>query len=177
VSHHLLQHVLIGQIANTHGVNGELVLHHQIQNKKELDSWNCLILEIEEKSFIPYFIEKIKHSAEGEAIIKFEDISTPEEAKKITNTKAYCNPLIEVKSLAQNEWEQLIGFILIDEQTNSSIGEIHQIVEGVGQQFFEVLRDDKEVLIPFHQDFIQEVNPEKKTIHLNLPDGFIETFL
>jgi 16S rRNA processing protein RimM len=164
----------IGKVTSTHGVKGELVVVHDLTNPKEMLKWEALMLEINKDSFIPFFIEQIKIISEESVLIKFEDVAHIEDARKITNTNAYCSPLIEVKSLRKNENEALIGFII--KHNDNIIGTIKDMVDNKGQELFVLDYNGQELLIPIHQSFIKDVLPKTKTIVVDLPEGYLEAF-
>ena len=39
---------------------------------------------------------------------------------------------------------------------------------------FEIKYNSRLVLIPIHEDLINEIDKEKKIIHLDIPDGLLE---
>ena len=42
------------------------------------------------------------------------------------------------------------------------------------QPVFEILINDKKFMVPIHDDFIEKIDKEKKSIHIVIPDGLLE---
>jgi 16S rRNA processing protein RimM len=55
------------------------------------------------------------------------------------------------------------------------LGEVTNIIENPGQILL-ILKspEGKEILIPFHEDFIVSINKKKKLIEMDLPEGLTE---
>jgi 16S rRNA processing protein RimM len=163
-----------GKISSTHGFKGHLVLNHQLKNNKELNSWSALMLELKSGSYIPFFIQEAKHLNEQEAIILLEEVESLEEAKKLVSCLAYIPPTVNSTGILENEWNNVIGYEVFAE--GKSIGKISSIVDNQMQQLFEIVYADKIIHIPVQDSFIDKLDNKKKTLHVNLPEGYLEIF-
>ena len=57
----------------------------------------------------------------------------------------------------------------------SIVGTVEEIIQNPGQDLLRILSaEKKEILIPFHTDFITAVSKKKKTITMDLPEGLME---
>jgi 16S rRNA processing protein RimM len=168
--------IRIGEVRSAHGVKGELVVKHFLAKPKDIEKWNVLMLEINPKSYIPFFIEHVRGISEEDFIVKFEHVSTPEEAKELRHVRVYANPLLKNVELAHHDYEGIIGFNLVSEQDNFS-AKLISIETISGQQFFNAISEGKSLLIPLQEEFISNIDALKKTVLLNLPDGYLEAFL
>jgi 16S rRNA processing protein RimM len=165
----------IGQIQSTHGLKGELVIGHYLQNANEMKDWEALMVELYKDSFVPYFILSVKQLNKSEILVLFDEVQSPELAKELLGCNVYASPLISVNALIKNDWDDIIGFS-ISEKTTGRIGVILEVSQGVGQQFFHVQNGEKEMMIPIQEQWITNVDAEKKVITMDLPDGFVEVF-
>jgi len=66
----------------------------------------------------------------------------------------------------------LEGAKLID-STRGEIGRITEVNTQTEQTLLFVNYEGKEIIIPFAEDFIMDINHSSKTITLNLPEGLI----
>ena len=73
-------------------------------------------------------------------------------------------------------FHEIIGYKAIDTE-EGEIGTIEAVLDGNAQDIFQIKRGKKEILIPIVDDFLLEVNREKKEILLNAPEGLIEFYL
>ena len=72
------------------------------------------------------------------------------------------------------DFEILIGFkVLLNDKR--ILGKITQVAHNPGQDLLSILTpENKEILIPLHEDFIAKVDKRSKTIVMDLPEGLIE---
>jgi 16S rRNA processing protein RimM len=166
----------VGKIIGTHGFKGDLVLAHSLTNPLEFKDWEAIMLSWNEGSYIPYFIEKLKPTANKEILIKLEDVNDVETAKTLVQSIVYASPLVKVKSLHKNKTDSLIGFY-VNDRSLGSLGKISKVLSSVGQDFLQVDYKGKELLIPVADAFIAKVSPEKNTIIVSLPEGYLDAFL
>jgi 16S rRNA processing protein RimM len=166
--------VKIGKVNSTHGVKGEVTITHLLSDVKEFKSWPAVMIEIMQGSFIPYFIESYKVLGGSELLVKFDDIHSKETARDITGCNIYASPLVTVKSLIQNQWTDIIGYAILN--NNIVVGNVAEVTAGVGQDYFKILNKDKEILIPIQDTFIKNIDAVTQQIFLELPEGFLEIF-
>ena len=57
---------------------------------------------------------------------------------------------------------------------SQKIGKIVNINDKLPQPVFEVLINDKKFMVPIHDDFIEKIDKEKKSIYIVIPDGLLE---
>ena len=79
----------IGKVTGIHGLKGEVTFSHQLKRNTRFSQWDCLMVELNPGSFIPFFIESIKSIANDECICKLEEINNRDEAKLILNKFVY----------------------------------------------------------------------------------------
>ena len=68
---------------------------------------------------------------------------------------------------------QLKGITIID-QEKGEMGTCEKIEEVSGNYLLTVKHHNRELLIPFHEDFLIEFIPEEQYILLNLPEGILD---
>ncbi len=165
----------VGKIVAIHGLQGALVLKQIIDNTSWLKKGDVLFIEMQRESFIPYFVETAKAANDEEYIITLDDVTSPDEARKMVNRTVYAKE--EVLQSAKVDSPLLyIGFNLVDEQ-KGGLGTIQDVML-VGRQWIaKITISEKEVLIPLVDDMIIEVNMRNKFIRMKLPDGLLEVYL
>jgi 16S rRNA processing protein RimM len=107
--------------------------------------------------------------------VLLEGVDSPELAKELLGSNVYASPLVTVKALAKNDWDEVIGYFIRD-ITMGAIGQIQDVSQGVGQEFFELKFNGKDIMIPLQESWIKNINAQTKTIEMELPDGFLEVF-
>ncbi len=163
----------IGKIVSIYGVNGHVCIKHKIIHEKGIKIGDAFLVELWEKSYIPFFIESIS-STKNEFIIKFEEIHSREEAKKLLQKNVYSiDENIEI--LDDNDsWLFLIGFQLKNNNTKQDIGKILNVAQLGMQVFVEIDYNHRFIHIPIHNNLIKKIDEEKKIIYLDIADGLLD---
>jgi len=171
---------LIGSILKTHGFEGALVI--SVENSINTESIeNCInkkefvFINIDEIQ-VPFFItEKIKVLSNKSILIFLDDIFNDNQAKKYVNSKVFVeNDCFDKKSETKLQInDNFIGFSVIDVNLGF-IGNIFDFINIPANPLFVIKNKDKEILIPINNDFIIEIDDNKKSLKIELPDGLID---
>lgn len=162
----------IGVIRSAHGLKGDLMISHHLEEANDFNTWDALMIELNPGSYIPFFIEEIERLNDQDLLCKVEEINSREEAIGLNGKNVYTSPHYHVKLKKENSWEALIGYQVIHEGKN--IGTIHSIVNLSMNMLFQIDLNGKEILVPATEEFILEMDPKKKIITMQLPDGLME---
>ncbi len=162
----------IGYISKTHGLKGHVILRlNELVNIDE--NIKSIFLDLN-GSQVPYFIEECRPNNTG-YIIKLETIDVVETSKKLIGKKAFALPdfiLDEDESL-----KEFIGYAIIDSKLGN-IGNIADVDEKTDNAIIKVIHPSGvEIILPFNDDFIIEIDDDLKTIEFNAPEGLIEMYL
>lgn len=163
----------IGKLGKPHGVKGEIsfMFDDDIFDRADTD---YLILEVD-GILVPFFYEEYRFHGDETALMKFCDINTQDQARELTGCDVYFPRHLSDSADENVTWAELIGFSLIDIHINKVVGKIQSVDDSTINILFEVLTDEgKDVLIPASEDLIQEVDTEKKTIKIDLPEGLLD---
>ena len=163
----------IGRLGKPHGVRGELSFMFSDDVFDRVDA-DYLIVETE-GILVPFFIEEYRFRSGETALLKLEGISTVERARELTNSDVFFP-----RRLAQNDdeemtWAQIVGFRLVDEQLGKVVGSICSVDDSTENVLFDVATPDgKNLLIPAAEDWISDVDTEKREIRMRLPEGLLD---
>jgi len=164
---------LIGKITSAHGVKGDIILSHQLPLDFDTDLLDTIMIELNPKSYIPFFIKEKKETHDDEMILTLEEIDNREEAKKILNKNVFAPPTLKIEINNGNQWTDLIGFRLYD-QNKLDIGKIEDVYIN-GQQILLVVQyKNDEILVPISDELILENDSKQKKITLEIADGLLE---
>lgn len=163
------EYILIGKIVNTHGIKGELRLLSDFKYKERVFLENRRIYIGEEK--VEEVINSYRHH-------KIFEMITLKGYNNINEVLKYLNKEVFVKrndlSLKTNDYldEDLINLnVIFNNQEVGRVVAVRQI--NPKNKIIEALINDKITLIPYHNDFIKNVDLENKKIELNLIGGMI----
>lgn len=171
------KYISVGKLGKPHGLSGafRFFLDREPKNKNKLPAH--FILNIK-GSFMPWFIKTVEWTGFNEGFVLFEEVTSPEKGKQYTHT-AICLSEKDINQYFKKDADSLdylIGYKVIDEN-EGEIGIIEEMVENPGQVLLSINHNGKEIMIPFVEDFVVELNKRKKEIILNLPEGLVSSQL
>lgn len=162
----------IGLFNKPHGIHGELqfTFTDDIFDRVDCDYLICLLDGI----FVPFFIEEYRFRSDPTALVKLEGIDTAERARMFTNVEVYF-PVKHAEEAEDGElsWNFFVGFRMEDVR-HGELGEVVEVDTTTVNTLFVVEQEDgEELLVPAQEEFIVEINQEKKLITVELPEGLL----
>ena len=162
----------IGLFNKPHGIHGELQFSFtdDVFDRVDGDYLICLLDGI----FVPFFIEEYRFRSDSTALVKLEGVDTSERARSFTNIEVYFPAKHADENPADEEltWESFIGF-QIEDIHHGYLGEVVDVDDSTLNTLFIVNYKDNELLIPAQEELITDINPDKKVITVNLPEGLL----
>ena len=162
----------IGRIGKPHGVRGEVSLQFSDDVFDRVNA-DYLVLETD-GILVPFFMEEYRFRNDSAALVKFEGIDTQERARELTHCDVYFPYSLSDGNEQQFSWNEIVGFSLIDADTQQPVGEITAIDDSTINILFHVERDGEEILIPASDELIQSVSMDQREIEITLPDGILD---
>lgn len=163
----------IGYISKTHGLKGHVILRlNELINIDE-EAIKSIFLDIN-GSQVPYFLEECRPNNTG-YIIKLETIDSVDTSKKLIGKKAFA--LTDFILENDESLKEFIGYAIIDVKSGN-IGNIADVDEKTDNAIIKVIHPSGvEIILPFNDDLIIEIDDDLKTIEFNAPEGLIEMYL
>jgi 16S rRNA processing protein RimM len=168
-------YVSIGTLAATFGVKGEIVVNHHLGGQPNLAGIEVFFIEETTDRFIPYFITELKIRSEGELVVSFEGISTPEIARKYLKKKVWLNAKDAKRIASKSAPISLLGFSVIEQK--NFLGTVLEVIEQPLQILLRIEMEEKEVLIPINESTLVKIDHKGEKIHVDLPDGLLDIYL
>ena len=158
----------VGTLTKTHGVGGELnfAFTDDVWDRVDADHLFVVI----DGLAVPFFIEEYRFRSDTTAIIKFEDIDDEPAARELVG----CEVRLERALLPDDEeaaysWSEFIGLTIND------IGTITAVDDSTENVLFSVgTPDGREHLIPAAEEWIADIDWQKRHITMTIPDGLLE---
>lgn len=164
--------ILLGRITKVSGYEGAVTVKLEKAFTENLPHMESVFLEIEGKP-VPFFISDSEYSGADILKLSFLGYQSVEKVSEFVGSQIFLNS----NELESTE-ESLNGYIKgYDVFISDSIhlGTITGILENPGQWLLVITSvGGKEILIPFHEDFIVSINKRKKSVHMDLPDGLVD---
>ncbi len=163
----------IGHLTKTHGVNGEVNLHFTDDVFDRVDA-EYLVFRLDGIN-VPFFMEEYRFRSDTTAIMKFEGVDTEEQARRLVGVEVYFpHALTPDEEPEAYSWAYFTGFRVVDE-VHGELGTVEHVNDDTANVLFEIRRPDgRELLLPAHEEFVQEVNATDRTLTVRVPDGLLE---
>lgn len=156
---------IVGKVANTHGVRGELKI--QRTNNETFDrDVNYYI----GNNFDKVEIERSRHSGEL-SYIKLKSFDNINDVIKYKDQFIYVdsNDLYE---LEKDEYyvKDLVGLEVYDEQ-DQLLGNVKDVLTYAANDIYVISTENEDMMVPAVKEFIKEINLEKGTIVIKVIEG------
>jgi len=166
----------LGKIVKKYSFKGEVLVKLDTDQPDIYNNLDAVFIELK-NNLIPFFIERSQLHKSQLLRIKFEDVTTEEDADAILKSELFL-PLDLLAKLDGNKFyfHEVIGFNVKDINFGN-VGIIKGINDSTSQALFEIDREGIEILIPMNDEFIKEVNRENRTIVVETPPGLIDLYI
>lgn len=166
----------LGKIAKKFSYKGEILLYLDTDEPEEYLNLESVFVDIN-NNLVPFFIEKASLYKNNFLRVKFEDVSSEEDANEILTLEVYL-PLKFLPKLPDDKfyYHEIIGFTAEDKRLGT-IGTIKKVTETAAQPLFVIENNDKEILIPMVDSFILKIDKPNKKIFFDTPIGLIDLYL
>lgn len=171
----MIEYFKIGKLVAAFGVNGQLILQHELGKKTALKDLQAIFIEEKKKSFLPWFITAAKIKSENEIYLSLEGISTREAALKLVQKEVWLTDADFKKFAAKSAPASLLGYTIIDD--GNELGPILEVIEQPHQLICRIEMQSKEVLIPLNDAFLEKIDHRKKQVLVTLPEGLLDIYL
>lgn len=169
------QHVYIGYFTRTRGLKGEIQLFFEFSAYDHLDL-SILFVEIEKK-LVPFFVGDYQLLSNRTGFFFLEDVNHIDDAEKLIHKNVYLPADKIPKGVsAASKGPDLVGFMVKD-SVYGDLGEITEINEFPQQYVATVVYEGKAVMFPLVEEFIVEVDKNRKVFYVSLPTGLIDVYL
>jgi len=164
----------IGKIVSSFGLKGELLLVHQLGKKTSLKGLEVIFIENKKDEMLPYFIQSARIKSENEIFLQLEGIDVKESAKPLLQKQVWLTEEDFEKYAAKSSPISLVGYHIISDEKD--LGEILEVIEQPHQLICRINLNNKEALIPLHEETIKKIDKKKKEVLVELPEGLLDVY-
>ncbi len=162
--------VNIAKISGTHHLQGALKAASVLEDTDVLNGAKVIVENSigTQKIFTVSRAERIN---EKMLIIEFEEITSVNEAKKLLESKIYVRRE-QLGNISEDEF-YLVDLIDMNVVTTEgeNIGKITDVFSTSAHDIYVVNEGENEIMIPAVDEFVQEVNFEKRVVTVKLIEG------
>ncbi len=163
--------ILLGTIAKTHGVRGELIIRAADPDFDLYENRGSIFLQID-GILVPFFISSLRPFKPGEWILKLEWYDDRDRAGKLVGYQVWIRHDGTKPSDGEIYLDELGGYEFRD-ATSGQGGIILGFVDIPDNPVFEIETGGQKKLVPARDEMILEVDPGKRLILFEFPEGLI----
>jgi 16S rRNA processing protein RimM len=165
--------ILLGTLTKPHGTKGSVILWFKDLKAEDIKERGTVFIEID-GLLVPFFIESLLEKSADAAILKLKGINSESQVKGFSG----CHVFVRTDQIRQRKKSgtvilSLKGYKIRDIRLGD-IGIAGDIEDIANNPLLQVLREDKEYLVPFHTDIILEIRDKEKLIVIEAPEGLFE---
>lgn len=170
--------VRVARIGKPHGIRGEVTVELFTDSPEARfvvgNTFN-LAADFGPGTFSYLTIEKARWNKKV-LLLKFVEFSDRNTAESLRNCELYAEP--EEPADDEDSWyaDDLIGLTVHQDTLGTpSLGEVSDLITGEAQDLLEIrLSDGSEVLLPFVEEIVPEIDEERGAIVITPPPGLLE---
>ncbi|MCK9311272.1 MAG: ribosome maturation factor RimM [Bacteroidales bacterium] len=165
----------IGKFYKPHGISGEISFGftNDTFDRTESPYW---VLEMD-GILVPFFVESYRFRSEETALVRLEGVESEAQAKELFNKVVYY-PFKYAEEddedpTEDDNWNTFVGFKVYDVMAGY-LGEVEEVDDSTLNVLFKIINEGREILMPVAEEFITDINTQKREMHVHLPEGLIE---
>ncbi len=166
----------LGYVAKLHGFKGEVSLFLDVTNPEDYQTLDAVFIEINGQ-LSPFFVESFKLKNKGFAAVKFEGVNAENDARLLLRKNLFLPAQILPKLSGTHFYDhEVVDFTVVDVNFGE-VGKLKSIVDLQVNPLIQIMKDEKEVLIPLIEGVVVELDRKKKVMTIEAPAGLIELYL
>lgn len=167
---------MLGELLKTHGISGNLVLKLAFFTEEELKEGDTVFVEIDGIP-VPFFIDYFRFLTDDTALIRFDDTRSSAQAGFLAGCRVFCSKDFgEGNGEREEGYSDILGFKVFDREKGYA-GILAEVLEYPDNPVMRIEHENREVLIPLHDDIIERIDPVMKIIEVSAPDGLLDLYL
>lgn len=168
-------YIQIGTLVATYGVEGELILRHNLGKKTGFKEVEAFFLETGEGRLLPYFPLEVRIKNEEEVYLRLDGMLNKEQARLLLKKGVWLEDTLVRKLAAKNAPLSLLGYMVMEE--GKLLGPVLEVIEQPLQILLRLEMEGKEVLIPLHETTLIGIDHKKQQVEVDLPEGLLDVYL
>ncbi len=163
----------IGHFLKPHSFRGKLKAAFLVSGLEDYVLAGSWIFPLLGGRPVPYKVTDITWSDDTTAIMKLENINDEADATGLKGVEF-------MAKIDDADWEELtgtgevsiIGYAIEDEELGA-IGTVTDVIEGAAQDIIVGVLKGREIMIPYHEDLIINIDHQAEKIYTRVPEGLI----
>ena len=164
----------IGHFNKTHGINGEIsaTINSPLN---VMDDCKCLVCNID-GIFVPFFPSNVRQKTSESMLITIDGITNETEAEMLVNKDIFVLTSDYAAKVKDDDEVPVDFFVGFDTLVNDELhGKVTNIDDSTANVLFVITLDnEKELLVPAADQFISEIDIDKRFINFDIPQDLLE---
>ena len=157
----------IGQVLKSNGRDGELLVSFTGIAPEDLDLEEPVFIEFDGLP-VPFYFESFTPRGNSRALVRLTGVHNLTDADELAGAALYADD-----DLYEDEEEDLTGWTVLDaDGTKAGTVTAHEDIPGNPCIWVET--GHGEVLIPLHEELVLEVDEQKETLRMVIPEGLLD---
>lgn len=164
--------ILLGRITKVTGYEGAVMVKLERSFIENIPQMESVFLETEGRP-VPFFVSETEYSGSDILKIKFADYDTADRVSEFKGCGIYlCSETGSAEKSAVPA--DFTGYSVFTDD-KLLIGQIAEVIRNPGQWLLNITSpQNKEILVPLHEDLILLLDDRKKIMVLKIPEGLLE---
>ena len=156
----------IAQVLKSNGRDGELLVSFTGIDPEDIDLEEPVFIEFDGLP-VPFYFESFTQRGSSRALVRLTGVRSLRDAEELAGAAVYADD-----DLYEDEEEDLTGWTVL-QADGSPAGTVTAHEDIPGNPCIWVETGHGEVLIPLHEELVLEVDEEKQTLRMEIPEGLL----
>lgn len=162
---------VLGTISRSHGLKGAFKLNILVEECPQLEKEEPVFIQLQGGP-VPFFVEEFSIQSNTTALLKVDDVDTIEGSEKLVGKEVWL-PIDRFSEFDQlGKADDMVGFEVHD-INHGYLGKISAIMHMQQHPILEVRKEEVEILIPYVEEIVKEVDAKQRKVVVETPDGLI----
>jgi 16S rRNA processing protein RimM len=164
--------ILLGLITKVSGYEGAVSVRLERTLPANIPLTESVFLEIEGRP-VPFFISLSEYTGAGSVKLKFDGYDSVATVSGFIGARVFLTDT-SLRGKTGNDFSSPDGFKVYD-QDNRLVGYIAEVIQNPAQMLLKIISpQNREILIPFHENLILGIDKREKKIVMDIPEGLTE---
>ena len=156
----------IAQVLKSNGRDGELLVSFIGIDPEDIDLEEPVFIEFDGLP-VPFYFESFTQRGFSRALVRLTGVRSLRDAEELAGAAIYVED-----DLYEDEEEDLTGWTVL-QADGTPAGTVSAHEDIPGNPCIWVETGHGEVLIPLHEELVLEVDEEKQTLRMEIPEGLL----
>ena len=157
----------IAQVLKSNGRDGELLLGFVGIAPEDIDTEEPVFIEFDGLP-VPFYFESFTQRGNSRALVRLTGVHDLTDADELAGAA-----LLVEDDLYEDEETDLTGWTVLDAD-GTRVGTVSGHEDIPGNPCIWVETGHGEVLVPLHEELVLEVDEEKETLRMEIPEGLLD---